>query len=370
MPDFTLNINREKLSILLKIGLRLSAERDLDRLLRMIIEEATSVIEAERSSLFLIDPEKDQMWAKIAQGAETYEIKFPLGVGIAGTVGKTGEAINIPDAYRDARFNPDFDKKTGFRTHSILCVPMRNIHGEILGAIQVLNKRHGMFTSDDEVLLTALAAHAAVTIENADLYCKLHELNVSLEKKVEERTAELTCANMRLSALNKELEELSITDALTNAFNRRYFMEQLKREVKRASRYGPTVSLLMVDIDHFKRVNDTYGHQVGDEVLTGVARALSQNIRETDVLGRYGGEEFSIMLPSTDTPGALVLAERLRKIISQTSFEFKGRPLSVSASLGVSTWNADLKDNFEELIRLADAALYRAKEQGRNRVCS
>jgi GAF domain-containing protein len=225
-------ISSERLSLLLKVGLRLASERDSERLLRMIIEETTAVMDAERSSLFLIDREKNEMWAKIAQGAEVHEIRFPLGLGIAGTVGRTGEAINIPDAYRDSRFNPEFDKKTGFRTRSILCVPMKNLHGEILGAIQVLNKHEGSFDAGDETLLTALAAQAAVTIENADLYRKLSELNLSLEKKVEERTAELVAANDRLSALNRELEEISITDGLTQAYNRRYFMDRIRQEMK------------------------------------------------------------------------------------------------------------------------------------------
>jgi len=123
MTEPPLNIQPDRLSILLRIGLRLTAERDLESLLRMIIEETTTVMTAERSSLYLIDRENDEMWARIAQGVDVIEIRFPLGVGIAGTVGKTGEIVNIADAYEDARFNPEFDKKTGFRTKSILCIP-------------------------------------------------------------------------------------------------------------------------------------------------------------------------------------------------------------------------------------------------------
>jgi GAF domain-containing protein len=109
MPNPVLNIKPDRLLSLLRIGLRLTAERDLERLLRMIIEETTAVMEADRSSLFLIDVKKNEMWAKIAQGVEELEIRFPVGVGIAGTVGKTGEIINIPDAYQDPRFNPEID---------------------------------------------------------------------------------------------------------------------------------------------------------------------------------------------------------------------------------------------------------------------
>jgi FOG: GAF domain len=247
------NIEPDRLSILLKVCMRLAAERNLDRLLDMIIEETTAVMNAERSSLFLIDGDTGEMWAKIAQGVDVVEIRFPVGVGIAGTVGKTGEIINIPDAYADPRFNPEFDKKTGYRTRSILCVPLQNIVGEVIGAIQVLNKKAGRFGKDDEALLTALAAQASVAIDNADLYKKLNELNLSLESKVKERTSELVRANERLSALNKELEEISITDSLTQVFNRQYFMDRIKQEVKRSYRYGTHVSLLMLDIDYSRR---------------------------------------------------------------------------------------------------------------------
>ena len=364
------NIEPDRLSILLKVGMRLAAERNLDRLLDMIIEETTAVMNAERSSLFLIDGDKGEMWAKIAQGVDVVEIRFPVGVGIAGTVGKTGEIINIPDAYADPRFNPEFDKKTGYRTRSILCVPLQNIVGETIGAIQVLNKKAGMFGKDDEALLTALAAQASVAIDNADLYKKLNELNLSLESKVQERTSELVRANERLSALNKELEEISITDSLTQVFNRQYFMDRIKQEVKRAYRYGTHVSLLMFDIDHFKKVNDTYGHQAGDSVLAGVAGLIKDGLRDTDLFARYGGEEFCLLAMAMDQAGAELLAERLRKKVESAEFVPGGNSLKVTVSIGVSAWTPEIKENFEELVRRADSALYSAKQQGRNRICS
>jgi len=364
------NIRPERLSSLLKVGMRLAAERNLDRLLAMIIEETTAVMDAERSSLFLVDVEKNEMWAKIAQGVEVFEIRFPVGVGIAGSVGKTGEIINIPDAYADPRFNPEFDKKTGFRTTSILCVPLKNIVGETIGAVQVLNKRSGQFEQDDEALLTALAAQASIAIDNADLYKKLNELNLSLEHKVQERTSELVRANERLSALNKELEEISITDSLTQAFNRQYFMDRIKQEVKRASRYGTHVSLLMLDIDHFKKVNDTWGHQAGDAVLAGVSSVIRERLREPDLFARYGGEEFCLIAMAMDLAEAIRLGDRLREMVEQADFLYGAHRIKVTVSIGVCTWTPEIKENFEELVRRADAGLYRAKEQGRNRVCT
>ncbi len=363
-------IRPERLSILLRIGLRITAERDVERLLRMIIEETTAVMEADRSSLFLIDREKGEMWAKIAQGAETAEIRFPVGTGIAGAVAQTGEVVNIPDAYDDPRFNRDIDRKTGYRTRSILCAPLRNMQGTIIGAVQVLNKRSGAFTADDEALLAALASQAAIALENADLYTKLRDLNARLEEKVEERTADLVAANERLSILNQELEQLSITDSLTQVFNRRFFIERLRQEVKRVNRYGSSLSLLMIDIDHFKSVNDTFGHLAGDAVLSGVAELIREKLRETDILARYGGEEFMLIATPMERDGGVALGERIRALIEGHRFTHDGRSISVTVSIGVSSWKPAMKDDFEELIRLADGALYGAKEEGRNRVRS
>jgi diguanylate cyclase (GGDEF)-like protein len=357
------------LASLLKISLRVTAEHDLNRLLLLIIEEATSVMDAERSSLFLIDTSTQEMWAKIAQGVDTREIRFPIGMGIAGTVGQTGEVINIPNAYEDPRFNPAFDQKTGFLTKSTLCVPLKNSRGKIIGAIQVLNKKNGVFTSNDESLLSALASHASVAIENADLYQRLTLLNQSLEQKVAERTAELVSANNRLSILNQQLERLSITDSLTQTHNRRHFMERLSQEVKRAHRYGSEVSLLMFDIDHFKSVNDTYGHLAGDFVLSELATGIKKTLRETDLLARYGGEEFTIIATPINHPEALKLAERIRSFIECHVFNHDNHRIKVTVSIGVSTWEPSMKDDFEKMILQADSSLYCAKKAGRNRVC-
>jgi diguanylate cyclase (GGDEF)-like protein len=362
-------IRPERLESLLKISLRLTAERDLNRLLHLIIEETTSVMDAERSSLFLIDAGTREMWAKIAQGVNTEEIRFPLGMGIAGTVGQTGEVINISNAYQDPRFNPAFDRKTGFLTKSTLCVPLKNMRGEIIGAIQVLNKRTGVFSVNDEALLAALASHAAVAIENADLYKRLSLLNLSLEEQVSKRTADLLAANERLSLLNQELEHLSITDSLTQTHNRRYFMERLSQEVKRAHRYGSSVSLLMFDIDHFKTVNDSYGHMAGDVVLAELALNIKKKLRETDLLARYGGEEFALIATPIDHQKALKLAERIRTFVETHVFTHDMHQIKVTVSIGVSSWHAPIKDNFEKMILEADSALYGAKKAGRNRVC-
>lgn len=170
----------DKLKVLLEVGTKLASNMDLDSLLELIIKQTTRVMNADRSSLFLVDEKKGELWSKIAQGAE--EIRFPLGVGIAGHVGKTGDIINIPDAYKDKRFNRAFDKQTGFKTKAILCVPLKTRRGEIVGVVQVLNKRDGgVFEEMDEEVLMALAGQAAVAITNAR-----YHMEVLQKQKIEQ----------------------------------------------------------------------------------------------------------------------------------------------------------------------------------------
>jgi diguanylate cyclase (GGDEF)-like protein len=164
------------------------------------------------------------------------------------------------------------------------------------------------------------------------------------------------------------LRRLATTDSLTGAYNRRYFMELMAREQRRADRYTAVYSILMIDIDHFKRVNDTYGHQVGDQAIQAMAEACRRTTRPTDLVARYGGEEFVVALTHTDRPGAIRVAERLREAVSQISLATEQGPLSFTASIGVST-HVRLS-TIEQLIGRADQALYRAKHEGRNRVCT
>ncbi len=167
----------------------------------------------------------------------------------------------------------------------------------------------------------------------------------------------------------KELETLALTDALTNLHNRRVFMSRLNEEIGRVQRHGATLSVLLFDLDHFKAVNDRYGHDTGDEVLKTVARCLEQVKRVTDVAARLGGEEFALLLPETGQPGALQLAQRLReKIAGSETMTSGGLPLTVTASIGVATVNRNSRQ-IDDLLQHADGALYAAKDSGRNRVC-
>jgi adenylate cyclase len=184
---------------LLEVMCSLAAERDLDALLQIIMEKTSEVMDADRSTLFLVDEGKQQIWSKVAQGWAVKEIRLPLGTGIAGHVAMSGETVNIPDAYADPRFNPDVDRTTGYHTSTILCMPMRDREGKVVGVIQVLNKRTGPFTKSDEELLAAFAAGAAVTVQNA-------LLNEEIRKRMQ--TSEILLNVMRAVSSELEIDQL------------------------------------------------------------------------------------------------------------------------------------------------------------------
>lgn len=174
--DFELPIKSDPLVSLVKIGRSITAVTDIDVLLKVIAEETKIAIQADRCTVFLLDKDTNELWSKVALGMESQEIRFPADKGLAGYVVKTGEPLNIPDAYNDERFNPEVDKQTGYVTKTILCLPIKNNNQEIIGAFQVLNKRGGVFNKGDEDLLVAIGGSASIALENAQLFEQQKEL--------------------------------------------------------------------------------------------------------------------------------------------------------------------------------------------------
>ncbi len=209
------------------------------------------------------------------------------------------------------------------------------LDGDLFGALCLESSQSGAFHEGDLSLLTSFAATATAAIRNA--------------------------------LLHAEVQKLALTDSLTNLYNRRGFNELAKRELERARRFGRPLSALMIDMDHFKEINDIYGHGEGDLVLRQVADVIKRNIREVDILGRYGGDEFNALLPETDLFVACNVAERLRQRIEGLEIRSGERKINVSASLGVAKYSPDIID-LDNLIGRADAAMYNAKQSGRNRV--
>ncbi len=218
--------------------------------------------------------------------------------------------------------------------HSILCYPLQR-RGERLGVFEVLNKNGGEFSEEDQALVQSLTDSLAVAVRTVQMF--------------------------------ENAEQLTITDDLTKLYNYRYLMQYLEAEVKRCLRYKKKVSLLFIDIDGFKRINDTFGHLVGSQALAEMGQVFRRILRETDVVGRYGGDEFVIVLPETPLNGAMVIAERIRKKVEDYEFIAQNLSIRLTVSLGVANCPKHTL-TAEGLIKKADAAMYRAKELSKNSI--
>jgi diguanylate cyclase (GGDEF)-like protein len=249
-----------------------------------------------------------------------------------------------------------------------LAVPFR-VDGKLIAVLLLGKRRSGRnYSGDDRRLLMTLANQAGIAIQNALALARVRRINAELESRVDERTMELNQALGDLQITNRMLTELSLTDPLTNLRNRAFVDDALEREFARSRRTGDGMALLMLDLDHFKQVNDRYGHQVGDAVLVRTAELIQSNLRTTDIAGRFGGEEFIVILANPDSEeGAGIFAERLRGSIEQEPFlDAEGERFSVTTSVGVASILSEHRE-VGDLLADADSALYLAKSRGRNR---
>jgi two-component system, cell cycle response regulator len=194
------------------------------------------------------------------------------------------------------------------------------------------------------------------------------EARIFAALRVKAAHAELRERNTQLESMLHHVEALAITDPLTGLFNRRRFADVLKREFAITRRYKNTLSCLMIDIDHFKRINDRFGHDGGDQVIKETARRLMETVREVDVPARYGGEEFAVLLPHTAKQDAVIAAERVRAMMTKTEFSFSDERLRITVSIGVAGNSDVTSGQAEDLVKAADCALYEAKRLGRDRV--
>jgi diguanylate cyclase (GGDEF)-like protein len=338
---------------LLKASQSMAAEIRMDRLLANIMESMLENAGAERGLLLL---RREGKWWVEAEGgngdigmlvaAVPLEQCRRIPHGILYYVTHSGEDVVLGDACHEGGFvqEPYVNSQ---QLRSVLCTPL--IHrGEVLGALYLENGLAAhVFSEERLAVLKILCGQAAVALQNARLYG-------DLESRVKERTRQL-------EALNSRLETLASTDHLTGIMNRRRFQEQMQLTLAQARRYGASVSLLLFDIDHFKAVNDRFGHGMGDRVLQEIGSRAQRMLRETDLLARWGGEEFIILSQHAGLEDALTLAERLRSVIADMPFAEVG---SLTASFGVVCSAGD--DTPERLISAADRALYAAKDAGRN----
>jgi diguanylate cyclase (GGDEF)-like protein len=244
--------------------------------------------------------------------------------------------VVIADLDADRVYTPWLQAARDQGYRSFLAIPLI-VQERALGCMNLYMTEPHEFGEDEIQLLSTFANQAAISIENARLF--------------------------------EETRQLAITDELTGLANHRHFYHQLAREVRRAERYRRPLTLLMLDLDHFKAYNDSFGHLAGDQALRETAEVLRRNAREVDILARYGGEEFAIILPETDLGQAVFQAERIRAAVAAHPFRSQdaGTPARLSVSIGVATLTPRMR-RIEDLVSDADQALYRAKDHGRNRL--
>lgn len=376
----------------------MSAEKDLDSLLEHILLEAKSITRADGGTMYLATTNESLKFTillndtlDIAQGGQRGDPitlpEIPLHddegapnlANIASSAVHRGATIVVEDAHTSEEFDFSgtraFDEMLNYRSTSFLTIPLMTTQDECMGVLQLLNARDDdgeviPFPDDIIPLIEALASQASVAMENRALLEEQELLKKQLEREVDSRTEELKDALTKLSEAHIILKELNTIDSVTGIRNRQYFDEVLDQEWRRAKRQGYDISMLLLDIDHFKRVNDTYGHLAGDECLSAVAKAVDKMFnRPSDIVARYGGEEFVVVLPYVSGENAKNLAEQLRELIAGSTYLSDGHPLSVTVSIGVATLPPEEGVAPRDLIGWADSVLYEAKASGRNRVC-
>jgi diguanylate cyclase (GGDEF)-like protein/PAS domain S-box-containing protein len=318
-----------QLETLRQVGLELAAELSLDTLLWMIAPRAIELLGGAAMALYVHDPKNEHLELAICLGdtQPPIEQSVKLGQGLAGYLWERAEPMLIEDFHTGAT-----GKLTRSMWGKVAGSPIV-YGGEFLGVIFVFSDQP--FNVTDLKLLGLFASHAGAAIRNARLHAELHEL--------------------------------AIRDSLTGIFNRRHFFELSEKAFMHARRYKRPLSALIFDLDHYKNVNDHYGHLIGDKVLHDLAQRCVAVVRLHDIFGRYGGEEFAVVLPETDLQGVLSLGERLREVIAESPFDTDHDEVQVTVSVGI----ARMKRNTTSLMQLlsdADKALYRAKNGGRNSI--
>ncbi len=327
------------LSLIYEIGQEVNSMIDLDKLYENIADTLKKYLKINEFAILVFNESKDKLSVKVASGFKDNEAimrtEFKRGEGISGLVADTGRRIYVKDTSIEKRYL-HYKGEQKSEKSSFLSAPLL-FKREILGVINFGRPGVNAFSFTDIKMLTLVAGHVALAIANAKLYTRTREL--------------------------------SVKDELTQVYNRRHFQQMLQIEWKRAVRFYRDLSLVMIDVDHFKHYNDTFGHLQGDVVLKQIGQILQKNLREVDTVARFGGEEFVLLLPDTDKHGAIAVAEKVRRLVEQHHFTTEERTPTrqITLSAGISTYPDDVSE-MDDLIDHADIALYRAKREGRNRV--
>jgi two-component system cell cycle response regulator len=322
-------MHAQALSILAEMSQKLLSDACQRSALQRVTDTALQILGANHASVRLCGPEgRLEIGARSGVGTELPALCFSRGEGVLGWVAQTGRPARVGDSQREPRFIERSER--GYAVGSVLSVPVC-ANGNTLGVLSISSPAPNAFDDDDEALALLLASVAAQALRAA------------------------------------ELQTLAMTDSQTLAYNRRYLLPRLSEEMQRARRQAEPLSVLLVDLDHFKRVNDRHGHAAGDAVLRAFADAVRDSVRAVDVMVRRGGEEFVLIMPATDERQAYAVAERVRSRLAQEPLHVRpGLDVVQTVSVGVATW--DGIEDPEALEERADLAMYDAKRCGRNRV--
>jgi diguanylate cyclase (GGDEF)-like protein len=291
---------------------------------------------AEAFVITLFDPNKNVIQAVYLyeRGGRVVAPQIPADQGLSGRVIATGESVYLADIHVGMEGLKPVHFGDYATVRSILAVPMR-LGGTVIGMLSAQSYQPDAYAPNHQHLLEMLASYAGIALENTRLF--------------------------------GEVQQLAITDALTGLYNRRQLDELGLREFSRARRFERPLAALMIDIDHFKAVNDSFGHAAGDQVLSSIAQRLQAIVREVDILGRYGGEEFVALLPETDREAACAVAGRMRTEVEKMRPVIGDTKIRVTVSIGIAMLTPAVAD-LKGLVANADAALYLAKRGGRNRI--
>jgi two-component system, cell cycle response regulator len=322
--------SQRALDILLQLTAQLTDDRPLEEFLKAVTQATLDLLRADHSSIRLLDTARTALLsgARSGTGEEDRPMEFKRGEGVLGWVVEHGQPARIGDVEHDTRWVQPQGQE--FRIRSVMAEPLWS-SGDVIGVLAVTSPELEAFAPDDQLLLRLLANCSAPPIERA------------------------------------RLRRLAMFDDITMAFNHRYLNPRLVEEMERASRASGDVSVLYMDLDHFKSVNDKYGHATGDAVLRMFADRVRKAVRRVDVLVRRGGEEFVLIMPATGATQAHATGNRIQLTLHAEPFDTEGGiSIRQTVSIGVATW--DKRETPEQLERRADEAMYEAKRLGRNRV--
>ena len=339
-----MNIGLNITSILHKVTNLVQRSKNVKEALEEIVKSIKKAVDYTSASIYLLNDKKElssQPEFRIGGEDELLEgVEFKLGNGIKALVAQKKDAVIIPDMSKTSETFKEIFKETKADILSFVSIPML-IEDELIGVINLTHKDANRFREEDKKILMLFSTQAASTIQK-----------IRKDLQIESLLAKVTTE--------------SITDPLTSMYNRRYFFKRLEEEIEKKKRGGDSFGILAMDIDFFKRVNDTYGHQSGDEILKLVSASIKNSLRSIDIVARYGGEEFFAILPKSSYESLSIVAERIRADVEKRLLKFNNQEIRVTLSIGVALSNNVLEA--EEIIKRADGALYVAKDTGRNRV--